>query len=286
MSLVFCFLVVGCGESQNNNSESLAPSEDAETIYTKHLLNEYFRGEGCSLKAYTEGTIRDNGAGGGNAWLVDAESEYSMDFDVLQISDLTLSSSGIDRLVFSRLREMGPDPETDPGIKNIDTLSMLVFLQQTIGEEDAGSVVFKRSDLGHDLSSYSESKSKIRKLHKLIRSNADVACDVVGKIFARNLSSLEDSEQKKLDEVYKDLREVIGFNGKSEITNIEKWLSTTRYEYWLGERKKKQAYDKGAQKRQEDEQAWQEYLESEKPKCVEYPSDNPKYSIVKCTNLP
>ena len=28
------------------------------------------------------------------------------------------------------------------------------------------------------------------------------------------------------------------------------------------------------------------YAESLKPQCQEYPSNNPKYSIVKCTNLP
>jgi hypothetical protein len=286
--LVFCFFVVGCGDSQESNSESLAPTETAETTYTRHLLKEYYIGDGCSKQTYTEGTIRDNkGSGVSNAWLVDSDSEYSMDFDVLQIVDLTLWSSGIDRLVFSRLREIGPDPETDPGVRNVNTLSMLVFLEQTIGEEDAGSVVFKSSNLAHDLSSYSKSKSKIRNLHRLIRSNADVACDVIGRMrWDSNLSSLEEAEQKKLDKVEKDLREIIGFNGKSEITDIEKWLSSTRMEYWLGEQKQKQAGEKNARKQQEDEEAWQEYLESEIPKCVEYPSDNPKYSIVKCTNLP
>ena len=287
LSLVLCFLLAGCGQSQKNNSESIAPSEDAETLYTKHLLKEYYIGDGCSTQTFTEGTIRDYGAHEHNAWTIDSESEYSMDFDVLQIIDLTLWSSGIDRLVFSRLREIGPDLETDLGVRNVNTLSMLVFLEQTIGEETAGSVIFKDSNLGHDLSSYSKSKSKIRKLHKVIRSNADMACDVIGRMsWDGDLASLEDSEQKKLDEIDKKLREIIGFNGESEITDIEEWLGTTRIEHWLGEQKQKQESEKNARKQQEDDEAWQDYLESQIPRCVEYPSDNPKYSIVKCTNLP
>lgn len=240
------------------------------------------------MKDYTAGTIRDSDANGvSNSWLVDSESENSMDFDVLQIIDLTLWSSGIDRLVFSRLREIEPDAETDLTINNVDTLSMLVFLEQTIGEATAGSVIFKNNILSHDLSSFSKSKSKIKNLHKRIRSNADVVCDVIRKMsWSGSMSPLEASEQAKLDKVDKDLREIIGFNRESEITDVEKWLATAWTEAWLGEEKKKRQAEKALVKSQADEMAWQEYLESEKPHCVEYPSDNPKYTIVKCTNLP
>ena len=239
------------------------------------------------METFTAGTIRDHDIDGRNGWGVGNYSKNSMDFDVLQIIDLTYSSSGIDRLVFSRLREIGPNPETDLGIKNVDTLSMLVFLEQTIGETDAGSIIFKNNNFAHDLSSFSKSKSKIRNLHKLIRSNADMACDVIRYMgWSGSVSPLEASEQIKLDKVDKDLREIIGFNGESEITDIEKWLATAWAEGWLGEQRKMREADKAAQKSAEDERAYQDYLESNKPHCVEYPSDNPKYSIVKCTNLP
>lgn len=287
-----CILITGCSGNQDTALENIAPTEDAEKIYSKYLLRNYFIEGGCNKQVTTEGTIRNNTApvGVSNGWTIrsfNETAENSMDFDVLQLLDISSwGNDGIDKLVFSRLRDIGLEIEPDLAKRNINTLSMLVFLEQTIGETDAFYMLSKQSWM-ENLDLFPKNKSKIKKLRKLIRSNADVACNVIFEMgVISNIGSLDPSEQKKLDGIDKSLRKIIGNNGKNSVTDIEKWLATTHAEGEMEKIRQEVEADKRALESQEAEEAYQDYLDGAKPHCVEYPSDNPKYVVVKCTNLP
>jgi hypothetical protein len=290
--LILSCLLAGCSSAESTSSES-ASSEEVETDYSKYLLRNYFIEGGCNKTAYTTGTIRDNsasGAGASNGWTLrsfNETAENAMKFDVLQILDITDSwIDGIDKRIFSRVRNIEQSSELDLTERNLNTLSMLVFLEQTIGETDAMEVLSKKAYF-EDINVFPKNKSKIKNLRKMIRSNADTACEVVFEMgVITNLGKLPLSEQDRLDSVSRNLKKIIGFNGVNVVTDIENWIAKAHAEGEMETIRQQIEGDKQALISQAQEEAFQEYLEGAKPRCVEYPSDNPKYVVVKCTNIP